>query len=190
MGDAPPVLALGEVLKAQHLAGAEHVPQPEIDAQPPVGLHRHLAGDQALGGDGAPALEIGHGVDVGDVLDKAGRIERAKQARAFQVGAHHLGDIGAGLGVAGGAGHEVGNGDGQRLRIALGDVDAQGRMGRGREQRGGGENKDQGKNDDKFLHANLQRLSMASIMAPTRQRAYCSSIWRGSKRKGLISDQT
>ena len=48
MRDAAPVLRRGEILQAQHLAFAVDIPQAEIDAQPAVGLHRDLAGDQRL----------------------------------------------------------------------------------------------------------------------------------------------
>ena len=69
--------------------------------QPAVGLQRYLARHQALRVDHPPIGEIGRDIDVGDVLDKGLGIDGLEQAGAFEIGAHHAGDIGAGLGLAG-----------------------------------------------------------------------------------------
>ena len=75
----------------------------------------------------------------GDVIDKGLGIDRLEQPGAFQIGPHNLRDIGAGLGVGWGGRQEIGNGDGQRLGVALGHIHLQGGMGgrrRKRRQRG------------------------------------------------------
>ena len=77
-------------------------------------------------------------------VDKALLVQRAEKTGAFQVGAHHAGDIGAGLGIA----QEIGNGDGERLGIALGHVHLQRSMrGRGRRK-----SRQRGQQNQKFLH--------------------------------------
>ncbi len=126
VGDAAPVLRLGEILLADQLLAGEHVPQPELGLHPAVRLAGHAAGDQRLGIDDAPVLEARRGVRIGDLLDEGGRVDRGEQAGAAQVAGDDLGDALAGLGILrAAAALEVGDGDGQRLHRALGDVELQ-----------------------------------------------------------------
>ena len=69
--------------KADHLAFAEDVPQPEIDVQPAIGLHGGLAGDEALRLDHAPIAEARRHVDVEIFSMKdAGLSERKRPDRS------------------------------------------------------------------------------------------------------------
>ena len=79
-------------LPCELLAG-EHVPQPELGLEPSVGLARDAAGDERLRVDGAPVGEARHRVEIGDLLDEGGRVDRREQTGALQVGADDLGDL-------------------------------------------------------------------------------------------------
>ena len=76
--------------------------------------------------DAAPGGEVGLGRDVADALRQARRIERREEARAAEVGADDLGDLGAEGRIGRG---EIGDGDRQRHEIAAGDDDLDERRG-------------------------------------------------------------
>ncbi len=137
--DAPPVVRRGEVLLAGLLLAGEHVPQTELGLEPPVALPGDAAGHQRLGVDGAPVGEARHRVDVDDLFDEGGRIDRREQPAALEVGGDDLGDVARHLDVALRPADEIRHRDRHRLDIALRDVDAQNRERRAarRHQRGG-----------------------------------------------------
>ena len=118
MGDAAPVFRRGEILLAGELLGGGDVPQPEFGFQAAVALPGHAAGDQRLGVDGLPVLELGRGVDIGDLLDEGRRVDRREQSAALEVIGDDLGDADADLGVRRRARHEVRDRDRQRRGFA------------------------------------------------------------------------
>src|SRR5262249_35500472 len=131
-----------------------------------VALHLCLARHEALRVDDAPVREIRRDVDALDLVDERFRIERPEEARALEVRAHDARDVGA-LRVA----EEIGNGDRQRLDVALGHVDTEVSSGRRGKDHRHAEEKDE--HTQQKFHSILQR--------------YWPIIWRGSKWKGLIS---
>ena len=135
VGDAAPIVRRGEILLAGELLAGEHVPEPEFGFQSAVVLPRNGPGDERLRVDAAPIGKPRHGVDAGDRFDKRGRIDRGEQAAALQVGGDDLGDAGCGVVVALAAADEFGDGDRQRLKIALGDIEADHRCGVTRHER-------------------------------------------------------
>ncbi len=137
MRHAAPIFRLGEELLAQHLAFAIDVPKTEIDPQTAVGLQRHLSRHQSLRVDRPPAGESGRDIDVGDVFDKSPRIDGFEQTRTIEIGTDHAGDIGAHLGLGRIGRDHVGNGDGQRLGVALRHIHRQ--RGHGWQRREGGQ---------------------------------------------------
>ena len=64
---------------------------------------------------------MGRRVDIGDLLDVGGRIERTEEAGALQIGTHHSRDIPARLAVA----EEFGDGERDRFGDALIDAHLQ-----------------------------------------------------------------
>ena len=184
MGDAPPVLRRGEELLAQHLAFAD---------RRPTGGNRPAAGRRAAASPGrSPApcalitrqlAKLGTHVDVGDVLDEGLGIERLEQAGALQIGAHHAGDIGAGLGVGSPARKSgMAMGRGWILPWVTSTCSAA----------QAGEATPPAKPPMRRRGPTISSCQFSSEyqvinMAPTWQPSYCPIIWRGSKRKGLIS---
>ena len=81
MRDAPPVLLGRRVAVTGQLLLGEHVPQPELDPEPPVALRLDRAGDQRLGIDLAPVGKPGLRIGQRNILDEAARVERTKQPR-------------------------------------------------------------------------------------------------------------
>ena len=80
MGDAPRILGGGVVLLAGELLAGEHVPQPEFGLHA-AALAAHAAGDQRLRIDHAPAVELRHRIDIGDLSryrrrDRSARTDR------------------------------------------------------------------------------------------------------------------
>ena len=90
---------------------------------------------------------------------KAFGIERPEQAGAFQIGAHHAGDIGAA--ALPDRAEEIGNGDGQRLGIALGHVHLQ--RGAGRRRRSASNAADRTSNFMPFSRNMAQLFSCAYL---------------------------
>ena len=125
MRNAPPVVRRGEVLLAGELLARGHVPQAELDLEPPVALARHAPGDEALRIDGLPVGETRQRIEARDLLDVGRRIDRVEQAGAAQVIGDDLRDAARGFGVAGRPADEVRDGDRDRLDIALRDVEPQ-----------------------------------------------------------------
>ena len=76
VSDAAPVVRRREILLAGELIAGEHIPQPEFDLEPPIGLARHAARDERLRVDCAPVRKARHGVDIGYLFDVSGRIDR------------------------------------------------------------------------------------------------------------------
>ncbi len=64
VGDAAPVVGLGEELLAGELLAGEHVPQPELDLEAAVGLARDAPDHERLRVDHAPILEARRHVDI------------------------------------------------------------------------------------------------------------------------------
>ena len=86
VGDAARIGLVGEELLADQLLAGERVPQPELGAQPPVGLLGDAAGDQRLRVDDLPVLEARRGIGVADLLDEGALVDRREQAGALEVG--------------------------------------------------------------------------------------------------------
>ena len=93
--DAAPIVRRGEILLAGELLSGQHVPKTEFGLQPPVGLAGDAPGRQRLRVDGAPVGKPRHGVDVDDLFQKSGRIDRRKQAAALEVAGDDLGNADA-----------------------------------------------------------------------------------------------
>ena len=106
------------MLAGELLAGGD-VPEAEFRLQPAVALPGHAAGDQRLGVDGFPVLELRRGVDVGDLFNVGSLIDRGEQSAALEVVGDDLGDADADLAIR----HEIRDRDRQRLK--LGRIDAQ-----------------------------------------------------------------
>ena len=134
VGDAAPGFGRGEEGEAGELLLDHHVPQPELDAQPPVGLAGDGAGDQPLGVEQAPVGETGQALQRRRVLNERRRIDRPEQTRALEVGRDHLGDALAHLERAAIGTMKGGDGDRNRLDHAAGDVDM--KIGAGRRREG------------------------------------------------------
>ncbi len=164
MRDTPPIIRRGGILQPDHLCFAENIPQAEIDLEPAVRLRRHHAGDEALRLDGAPVAEAGRHVDVGNLLDIGGGVERAEQARTIQIVAHYGGDVAALRLIGSLRAQKIGNGDGQGLNAALRHIHLErgpgGRRCQHRQQQGRGP-----RQTESFRHGNYS----------------CPIIWRGSK---------
>ena len=129
VGDAAPIVGRGEILLAGELLAGEHVPEPELGLQAAVALAGDASGGKRLRVDGAPIGKVRHGVNAGDFLEEGGGIDRREQAAALEVGGDDLGHAKRGVVVGRGAAHEIGNGDRQRLEVALGHVEADHRGG-------------------------------------------------------------
>ena len=79
VGDAAPVLAVGEELLADQLLAGERVPQPEFGPQPAVGLRastRPVTSAWAL--IDLPVLEARRDVGIGDLLDEGAPCRSAR----------------------------------------------------------------------------------------------------------------
>ena len=85
----------GEILLAGELLAGDDVPQAELGLEPSVALPRHAAGDQRLRVDRLPVLEVRRHVEVGDLLDEGGRVDRREQAGRAQIVGDDLVDAGA-----------------------------------------------------------------------------------------------
>ena len=78
MGDAAPVLRRGAAYCRPTICCSPKMShRRKSTLQPPVRLRRGLAGDEALGLDGAPVAETRRHVDVGDALDERRRVRAA-----------------------------------------------------------------------------------------------------------------
>ena len=95
VGDAARIRLVGEELLAGQLLAGERVPQPELGAQPPVGLLRDAAGDQRLRVDDLPVLEARGRVGIGDLLDEGALVDRREQAGAPEIVGDDACDLGA-----------------------------------------------------------------------------------------------
>ncbi len=157
---APPVLRRGRELQAQQLLAGIDVPQPEIHAQPALAVVGHLAGDQGLGADRLPLVELRLQVHVDLFLQEGVRIQRLEQARALQVRGHHLRDL-----SADGRAAERRDGDRQGLGHALVDVDHDVRArGDGRSQHQAGEDRQKGQQE---------RLGPQHLGSPSHSHRLC-----------------
>ncbi len=137
VGDAAPVVGLGEELGAGELLAGEHVPQPEFDLEAAVGLTRDAPDHEALRVDHAPILKARSHVDILDLLDECRGLDRREQAAAAQIGGDHAREVAPRLRVSGAAARaaeEVEDRDRQGLDGALRDVEPQHRV-RGAAQR-------------------------------------------------------
>ena len=132
MRDPPPVFRRGEILLAGELLAGGDVPQAELRLEAPVALPRHAAGHQRLRVDGLPVGELRRDVDVGDVLDIGGLIDRREQPAALEVVGDDLGDADADLAIRRRSRHEIRNCDRQRREVALGITIRFGRLARRR----------------------------------------------------------
>ena len=115
----------GEVLLAGELLAGAHVPQPELDLEPPVALARDAAGDQRLRVDRLPVGKARQRVEARDLLDEGRRIDRREQAGAPQVGGDDLRDAARAASVSPGvpptkSGIAIGSG----ATLPCGDVEA------------------------------------------------------------------
>ena len=66
--------------------------------------------------------KCGAHVDVGDLLDVGGLVDRREQPAALEIVGDDLGDADADLGIAGRARHEIRDRDRQRREFALGEL--------------------------------------------------------------------
>ena len=121
--------------QADHLLFAENIPEAEVDFAAGRRGAARLAGDEALRVDDAPIAEARDGAEVRDFLDERARIERQKQARAFEVAADDARDLRRRLLVARVGAQEFGDRDRDRLDDALGQIDLKRRVSGRRERR-------------------------------------------------------
>ena len=136
VGDAPPIVRRCEVLFAVELLAGKNVPQPELGFEPPIALPGNAAGDQRLRTDHPPIGETRDRIAVGDPLDEGLRIDRREQPAALEIVGDDGGDVVGGFALAGRARQEIRHRNRHRLDIALGDVEAQHRVGRTGRERG------------------------------------------------------
>src|ERR1700759_2258091 len=99
MRDAAPVFRRGDILLAGELLAGGDVPKTEFRLEPAVALARDAAGDEVIRVDLLPARKLRRDVDVVDVLDESGRIDRREETAAPQIIGDDAGDVGAGLAV-------------------------------------------------------------------------------------------
>src|SRR5581483_2876987 len=99
------------------------VPEAELDLEPAVALRGDVAGQQALRIDEPPVAEARLGVAVGRELDVGARIDRLEQARALEIGAHHLRDVATALRVVALPALERRHRDRNRLDRSLVEID-------------------------------------------------------------------
>ncbi len=136
--DPPPVFRRGDILMAGELLAGGDVPQAEFGLEAPVVLAGHAAGDQGLGVDGLPALELRRFVGVGNPLDKSRRIDRRKQPAALEIVGDDLGDADPDLAVGRRPRHEIRNRDRKRRDVAFGDLQFRLRVRQRRQQQARG----------------------------------------------------
>ncbi|MNS99542.1 hypothetical protein D3C72_1339480 [compost metagenome] len=148
MGDTAPVFRLGEELLAGHLLACESIPQAELGAQAAIAFTRDTAGHERLGVDDLPVLETRLLIRIADLFDEGVLVDRREEAGTLQVG----GDDRGNLRTDTIARHEVGDGDRQRLDIALVDVDFHPRKSRCGENRHKGRDSEHQPDRRKYLH--------------------------------------
>jgi len=131
MRDTPPLAGIRIEAQSPHLAAGEDVPKPEFDGEVSgtvAGNHR--AGNQGLSVDLAPVGKARKVLQLLRRLDEGTAVQGSEQARAFEVGTDHIGDVAAELGRFGGLSIKFADRDRQGLDDTLSDVDFQLRQGR------------------------------------------------------------
>jgi hypothetical protein len=118
--DAPPVGGRRRERQTGHLLLSHHVPQSELDAQPPVCLLLHTTRDERLGIDHAPVAEARHGLQRLRRLDERPLVDWREQARAREIVGDDVGDLRTDFGAV-----EIRHRDRQWPGMAVGDVDPQ-----------------------------------------------------------------
>ncbi len=113
MPDAAQVLRGGGELLGRQLLLGVHVPQAELGPHL-AALEKDLAGDQGLGLDLPPVAEARRRVEIADLLDEGGRVDRREIARAPEIVGDHAIDGGARL-LGAAPDEERRNGDRQRI---------------------------------------------------------------------------
>ena len=122
VGDAAPVLRIGEELLAHHLLATEGIPKAELGAQATIGFAHDTADDQGFCLEDLPVLEARRLVGVLHLLDECGAADRREETGALEVGFDH----GRNLGADPICRDEVGDGNRQGLHVAAVDVDFDG----------------------------------------------------------------
>ena len=124
MRDASPVVGRGGKTQAAHLGAGEHVPEAEFHGQlSAVFAARDFPGHQSLGIDLAPVGEARQVAQLLGRLNERAPVDRAEQAGALEIGAHHVGDLLPARGRARRLAVEFGDGDRQGLDHTFGDVE-------------------------------------------------------------------
>ena len=122
VADAPRILRLGEELLAGELLAGIGVPQPELGLEPAV-LAADAADDEGLRVQHPPIVKGRNAVRRDALLDERRLIDRCEQAGGAKVACHHVGHLARGRRVERAVADEIGDGDRQRLDLALSDVE-------------------------------------------------------------------
>ncbi len=122
MADAPRVLRPAEELLADELLAGIDIPESEFGPQPAVRA-ADAADHQSLRIQHAPIVEGRDAVESDRLVDEGRLVDGREQARGAKIACHHVRDLARGLGIDRSVADEVGNGDGQRLNLALGDIE-------------------------------------------------------------------
>ena len=83
MGQTPPIAGYGGHRLTFQLRFGVNIPEAELDAQAPIGCHRHTAVDQGLSVDHPPIAEPRQHIHRQLALNESGLVDRPKQARAL-----------------------------------------------------------------------------------------------------------
>src|SRR5690606_10974174 len=119
----PPVVGRGEKLKPRELLLTEHIPKAEFDPQTPVGFEARLPRHQRLAVDDAPVAKARLHIDVTHLLDEGSLGQRTKKTGPLEIVADDRRNISADACLTPFPAKKIRNGDGQRIDIALRDID-------------------------------------------------------------------
>ena len=93
MGDAPAVGGVGHIVLAGDLLAGRDVPQPEVGGDMGGVAVLDAPGDDELGVDRLPGVEIGPHVRIGDLLGKARRADRFEKHRPREIVGEDVGEL-------------------------------------------------------------------------------------------------